>query len=393
MKKPFLFSILFLLFFCCKGYADDSLNNNDISELFPEPIGLPQRAIRFEPDLDDLDNDGLKNADEERYGTDPNDPDTDNNGFTDLWDIEHGTESGGINTSRYLQVKDFEKGTGPVKASDATNDKLNVATILSPFENPDEITPDTSVDDIENVPPVPGAENDLPSFPWNEVNTLPEETGEEETENTDEYADIIPPILDNDEERSFSKDNAKKNILKNNLNDLTDEENNEQTMLNRTTTAPDLTPIYMLLLLNDNDGDGLDDDWEMAHFGSLSYGADDDPDADNLSNLNEYNNHTDPNNPDSDLDGLTDGFEVLNGLNPNDTDSDDDTMADGWEVAYGLDPLVNDAYSDMDNDGYPNYFEYASQTDPTDSTSHPSGIVYNFNYDNNGNLAAMQRRE
>jgi len=73
MKKPFLLFIFFSLFFCCNIYADDFWVNNDISELFPEPIGLPQRAIRFEPDPDDLDNDGLKNAEEERYSTSPSD--------------------------------------------------------------------------------------------------------------------------------------------------------------------------------------------------------------------------------------------------------------------------------------------------------------------------------
>ncbi|GEM_PF-6065904 len=74
MKKPFLFSIFFLLFFCCNGYSDDSLNNNEISELFPELLGVSEMAIRFEPDPEDLDNDGLKNADEERYGSSPSDP-------------------------------------------------------------------------------------------------------------------------------------------------------------------------------------------------------------------------------------------------------------------------------------------------------------------------------
>jgi hypothetical protein len=84
---------------------------------------------------------------------------------------------------------------------------------------------------------------------------------------------------------------------------------------------------------------------------------------------------------------------VLNGLNPTNADSDDDTMPDGWEVTYGLNPLVNDAYNDLDVDGFPNYFEFFSQTDPTNANSHPSGIIYNFDYDNNGNLSAMQRRE
>ncbi len=36
-----------------------------------------------------------------------------------------------------------------------------------------------------------------------------------------------------------------------------------------------------------------------------------DPDADLLSNLKEFVNHSDPQNPDTDQDGLNDGKEVL----------------------------------------------------------------------------------
>lgn len=378
MKKVFLFPVLFSLFFCCNSYADDFLLDNGISEQLPEPSGLSE-PVKFEPDLEDLDNDGLKNAEEERYGTDPNDPDTDNDGILDFTEITNGTNPNSKNTTGYLEVIDLET---------ENKDSLSSEDIVAANNQSGKI------DDIENVPPVPGAENDLPSFPWDDVNTLPVETGEEETENADEYTNIIPRIFDDEEELPLPGYNENNNISKESLNDLTDDENNQQAMLNRTTSGHDLTPILMLLLLNDNDNDGIDDDWEVRHFGSTdACDPEADPDQDNLSNLNEYNNHTDPNNPDSDLDGLTDGWEVLNGLSPTNADSDSDTMADGWEVTYGLNPLVNDAYSDVDNDGFPNYFEYISQTAPTDPNSHPSGIIYNFNYDNNGNLSAMQRRE
>jgi hypothetical protein len=39
---------------------------------------------------------------------------------------------------------------------------------------------------------------------------------------------------------------------------------------------------------SDSDGDGLPDSWEMAYFGNLNYGANDDPDGDGLTNLQEY---------------------------------------------------------------------------------------------------------
>jgi hypothetical protein len=44
----------------------------------------------------------------------------------------------------------------------------------------------------------------------------------------------------------------------------------------------------------DVDKDGLDDFWEMEHFGNLSYGANDDPDNDGYSNLKEFEGETNP---------------------------------------------------------------------------------------------------
>lgn len=47
----------------------------------------------------------------------------------------------------------------------------------------------------------------------------------------------------------------------------------------------------------DSDQDGLPDWWELQHFGDLSYGADDDPDLDDYTNLEEFNAGTDPMDP------------------------------------------------------------------------------------------------
>jgi hypothetical protein len=45
---------------------------------------------------------------------------------------------------------------------------------------------------------------------------------------------------------------------------------------------------------SDTDGDGLPDVWEQKYFGNLTYGPNDDPDRDNLTNLQEYLKGTDP---------------------------------------------------------------------------------------------------
>ena len=45
-------------------------------------------------------------------------------------------------------------------------------------------------------------------------------------------------------------------------------------------------------------------------------------------------------------------------------DADGDNMADDWESAHGLDPAVNDAALDPDHDGISNYLEFVANSDP-----------------------------
>ncbi len=49
--------------------------------------------------------------------------------------------------------------------------------------------------------------------------------------------------------------------------------------------------------ITDTDHDGLDDGWEMAHFGSLAFGPKDDPDGDGYDNAREQAMGTDPTKP------------------------------------------------------------------------------------------------
>ena len=68
----------------------------------------------------------------------------------------------------------------------------------------------------------------------------------------------------------------------------------------------------------DSDDDGMPDWWEKAH-GLDPYYPDDyalDPDNDGLSNLEEYQYNTAPDNDDTDGDGLSDGYEVSIGTDP-----------------------------------------------------------------------------
>lgn len=86
----------------------------------------------------------------------------------------------------------------------------------------------------------------------------------------------------------------------------------------------------------DSDTDGLSDNWEFLHFGTLNETAAGDTDTDGLTNLEEFNQGTIPTNPDSDGDGVTDGDEVnLYGLDP--------TLSNTGDIAPrgGPDGLIN----------------------------------------------------
>lgn len=80
--------------------------------------------------------------------------------------------------------------------------------------------------------------------------------------------------------------------------------------------------------LTDADADGMDDDWEIDHFGTLAQTAAGDFDADGMKN--------------------------------------------GEEFTYGFNPTVADAFDDADGDRYPNIFELRSSSDPTDAGSLPA---------------------
>jgi hypothetical protein len=99
----------------------------------------------------------------------------------------------------------------------------------------------------------------------------------------------------------------------------------------------------------DLDCDGMDDTWEEEN-GLNPFDPGDgieDPDEDGLSNFDEFENETDPNNPDSDGDWLGDGEEFYGwsgpATDPTNPDSDGDKFSDGYEMNAGTDPNdVND---------------------------------------------------
>ncbi|MEM9479283.1 MAG: PQQ-dependent sugar dehydrogenase [Verrucomicrobiota bacterium] len=109
---------------------------------------------------------------------------------------------------------------------------------------------------------------------------------------------------------------------------------------------------------NDTDNNGMDDTWETQN--GLIVGINDsglDPDMDGLTNVQEFENMTNPQVGDSDGDTVDDGTEVLAGTDPNDASSfpGQDVSGqlvgfDGFDYANGpIDALGGGLFWDFDN--------------------------------------------
>ena len=119
-----------------------------------------------------------------------------------------------------------------------------------------------------------------------------------------------------------------------------------------------------IFYVDDTDGDGLPDAYELLYTSPSSPTAmnpGDDLEPDGLTNIEEYQIGTEPDNPDTDGDTLQDGNEVVGaGLRPPtdplDADTDDDTLNDGVETNTGTyvsasDTGTDPTDADHDNDG------------------------------------------
>ncbi|MGW8144340.1 MAG: hypothetical protein ACWGN2_08075 [Anaerolineales bacterium] len=120
----------------------------------------------------------------------------------------------------------------------------------------------------------------------------------------------------------------------------------------------------------DSDGDGLTDRQE------LEIGTDPnnpDTDSDRLSDGEEFlRRNTDPLNPDSDGDQLSDGDEVLDyNTDPLNPDTDNDQLIDGREISLGTDPRN----PDTDSDGLLDGVETPPCPDPLNPDSDGDGII------------------
>ncbi len=303
----------------------------------------------------DSDGDGISDADEARYGTDPDNPDTDGDGVIDGDEPTPGVDSDHDGIPDVFDPDSDDDGVSDgqevADGSDPTEPDTDGDGILD-GDDPDDASPPES-DDADGDGASNGDEIAYGTNPFDEHTDcgfsplcdcvfsrdceqgfigdgIPD--GMEQEWNRDPDGDGLICALDNDSDNDGLPDNA--------------EDRTDQGILG-VRDANETSPV-----LADTDGDGMGDRYEVFNAGvnPLVPDADADADGDGLTNLVEHDLRTRADNADTDGDG----------------------MPDGWEVRYGefLDPLVKDAGVDPDGDGLPALDEYRMRERFADST-HP----------------------
>lgn len=119
--------------------------------------------------------------------------------------------------------------------------------------------------------------------------------------------------------------------------------------------------------VNDDDNDGMADDWEIKWFGSTAAKTGiADSDGDGLPDSSEYAYAR--SNP-----GWGSNRWALSPLNQ---DSDGDGIPDRYEVSFGLNPVSgSDRDLDLDGDGWTNYQEYLYGFAANDPKAHPQAAI------------------
>ena len=339
----------------------------------------------------DDDNDGLTTREEYEAGTDPLDGDTDDDGILDGaeldWDVDSdgddainaldpdsdndgildGTETGvvaddltpftDLDAGHFVPDADPDSTTNPIDADTDGGSVLDGVEDANQNGRVDagERNPNVADDDVDG-------DNDGASFDDEiEAGTDPFDAdsdddgvldGEEPSWNIDSDGDELINALDPDSDNDGVLDGTELGKIVDGLHGDTD--------VAAGSFTPDADPESTTDPLDSDTDDGgvSDGDEDTNHNGRTddgegdpNVGGDDDPDEDGLTNDEEAEIGTNPNNPDTDLDGLTDGAENAGPTDALDADTDDDGINDGDEMAGPTSPVDADSDDDGIQDG------------------------------------------
>ncbi len=292
----------------------------------------------------DADGDGITDADEATYGTDPNNPDTDGDGLNDFVEV-YGPD-GTLNTGDETNPLAPCHPDPTVAACDTTDtDGDGITDVDEATYGTDPNNPDTDGDGLNDFVEVYGPDGTLNT--GDETNPL-DPCDPDPTVAACDTTDTDGDGLTDAEEAIYGTNPNNPDSDGDSLNDGVE------------VFGPNGTP---------NDGDETN---PLDPCDPYLVAPTCDADMDGLTTVQETANGTDPNNPDTDGDGITDGDEVANGSDPTNPcdpdpmspscDLDMDGLTYPEEIAAGTDPNLVDTDGDSISDGD----EVTNGSDPLD---------------------------